>query len=124
MTQKLAVRHRPQREDERREDDGIGHQNDELLRRQPAHVAHRQPEAVPEEPEEQRVDALQVASEPNLRWSDDCLNFHHFDSQNAGHLERVMMDVYPRLFEISSLCHSEHCTDTNMFPIHPIIRFT
>ena len=41
---RLAVQHRPRREDERREDDGIGHQNDELLRRQPAHVAHRQPE--------------------------------------------------------------------------------
>ena len=67
---KLAVQHRPPREDERREDDGIGHQNDELLRRQPAHAAHRQQEAVPEEPEEQRVDVLQVVSEPSLRWSD------------------------------------------------------
>ena len=38
---RLAVQHRPRREDERREDDGIGHQNDELLRRQPAHVARR-----------------------------------------------------------------------------------
>ena len=36
-------------------------------------------EAVPEEPEEQRVDVLQVVSEPNLRWSNACLNFHHFD---------------------------------------------
>ena len=41
-----------------------------------------------------------------------------------GYLKRVVMDVYPRLFEISSLCHSEHCADTNMFPIPPIIRFT
>ena len=30
------------------------------------------------------------------------------------------MDVYPRLFEISSLWHSEHCTDTNMFPNPPM----
>ena len=67
--------HRP-----RREADGIGHQNDELLRHEPAHVAHRQPEAVPEEPEEQCVDLLQVVSEPNLRWSNACLNFHHFEN--------------------------------------------
>ena len=86
--------HRP-----RREADRIGHQNDELLRHEPAHVAHRQPEAVPEEPEEQRVDLLQVASEPNL--SNACLNFHHFDSQSAGYLERVTdtATVYSRLFE-------------------------
>ena len=71
---RLAVQHRPRREDERREDDGIGHQNDDAEVRQPAHVAHRQPEAVPEEPEEQRVDVLQVVSEPDLRWSDACLN--------------------------------------------------
>ena len=39
-----------------------GHQNDELLRH--AHVAHRKPEAVPEEREEQGADLLQVVSEP------------------------------------------------------------
>ena len=55
-----------------------------------AHVAHRQPEAAPEEPEEQRVDVLQVVNEPQLRWSNACLNFHHFDSQSAGHPEKVM----------------------------------
>ena len=59
--------HRP-----RHKEDRIGHQNDELLRREPALVAHRQPEAVPEEPEEQRVDVGQVVSE----WSNDCVNFH------------------------------------------------
>ena len=63
---KLAVQHRPRREDERRVDDGIGHQNDELLRHKPAHVAHRQLEAVPEEPEEQRIDVLQIVSEQRL----------------------------------------------------------
>ena len=52
----LVEQHRP-----RREADRIGHQNDELLRHEPTHVAHRQPEAVPEEPEEQRVDVLQVS---------------------------------------------------------------
>ena len=57
---KLAVQHRPRREDEWRIDDGIGHQNDELLRHVPAHAAHRQPETVPEGPEEQRVDVLQI----------------------------------------------------------------
>ena len=31
----------------RREGDGIGHQNGELQRHVPAHVAHRQPEAEP-----------------------------------------------------------------------------
>ena len=62
-----AVQHRP-----RREDDRIGYQNDELLRREPARVAHRQAEAVPEEPEEQRVDVGQVVSE----WSNACVNFH------------------------------------------------
>ena len=100
---KLAVQHRPRREDERRVDEGIGHQNDELLRHKPAHVAHRQPEAVPEEPEEQRTNVLQAVSEPNLRWSNACLNFHHLDSQSAGYLERVRATttVHPRLFEIS-----------------------
>ena len=67
----LVEQHRP-----RREDDRIGHQNDELLRREPAHVADRQPEAVPEEPEEQRADVLQVVSEPNLRSGNACFNFH------------------------------------------------
>ena len=43
-----------------------------------------------------------------------------------GHLatKRVVMDVYPRLFEISSLLHSEHCTETNMFPNPTIICFS
>ena len=45
----LVEQHRP-----RHEADGIGHQNDELLRHVPADVAHRQPEAEPEEPEEHR----------------------------------------------------------------------
>ena len=53
---------------------GFGHQNDELL------SACRQPEAVPEEPEEQCVDLLLVVSEPQLRWSNTCLNFHHFEN--------------------------------------------
>ena len=63
-----AEQHRP-----RREADRIGHQSDELLRHEPVHVAHRQPEAVPKEPEEQHVDILQVVSEPNLSWSDEML---------------------------------------------------
>ena len=91
-----AEQHRP-----RREADRIGHQYDKLLRHAPAHVAHRQPEAVPEEPEEQRVDFLQVVSEPNLRWSNACLNFRHFDSQSTGYLGMATTTVYPRLFEIS-----------------------
>ena len=49
--------HRP-----RREDDGIGHENDGLPGRKPAHVAERQLEALPDEPEEQHVDILQVPS--------------------------------------------------------------
>ena len=64
----------------RREGDGIGHQNDELLCHVPAHVAHRQPEAEPEEPEEQGTDVLQVVSEPNLSKSNACLNFHHVEN--------------------------------------------
>ena len=46
---------------------------------------------------------LQVVYEPNLRWSNACLNFRHLDCQSAGYLERVMATttVYPRLFEIS-----------------------
>ena len=67
--------HRP-----RREDDGIGHRNDELPSRQPAQ--ERQLKAIPDEADEQRVDLLQVFSQPNLRWSDACLNFHHFDAQS------------------------------------------
>ena len=43
----------------RREGHRIGHQNAELLRHVPTHVAHRQAEAEPEEPEE---------------------NFHHFEN--------------------------------------------
>ena len=64
----------------RREGDGIWHQNDELLCYVPAHVAHRQPEAEPEEPEEQGIDVLQVVSKPNLSRSNACLNFHHFEN--------------------------------------------
>ena len=94
----------------RREGDGIWHQNDELLRHEPAHVAHRQPEAEPEEPEEQRVDLLQVISEPQLRSNDACWNFHHFDIQSAGYLERetrlIPPTVYSRLFEFPLLWHS------------------
>ena len=63
----------------RREGDGIGHQHDELPRGQPAHVAHRQLEAEPEEPEEQGIDLFHVVSEPQLRWRDACLSFHHFN---------------------------------------------
>ena len=94
----------------RREGDGIWHQNDELLRHVPAHVAHRQPEAEPEEPEEQRVDLLQVISEPQLRSIDACWNFHHFDIQSTGYLERetrlIPPTVYSRLFEFPLLSHS------------------
>ena len=64
----------------RREADGIGHQNDELLSHVPTHVAHRQPEAEPEEQEEQGIDLLQVVSEPQLSRSNACLNFHHFEN--------------------------------------------
>ena len=88
----------------RREADRIGHQIDgnSASRASPRCSS---PEAVPEEPEEQRVDVLQVVSEPNLRWSKACLNVHHFDSQTADYLERVMATttIYPRLFEISSI---------------------
>ena len=63
-----AEQHRP-----RREAVGVGHQNDELLRHEPAHFAHRQPEAVPEKPEEQGIDLLQVVSEPQLSWTNACL---------------------------------------------------
>ena len=62
--------HRP-----RRESDGIGHQNDELLRHVQAHAAHCQPEAEPEEPEEQGIDLLQVVSEPQLSRSNARLRF-------------------------------------------------
>ena len=58
---------------------GSVNQNDELPRHQPAHVAERQLEAIPDEAEEQRVDLLQVIFEPNLSLSDACLNFRHFD---------------------------------------------
>ena len=67
---RAAVQHRP-----RREDDGIGPRNDELLRRQPAHAAERQLEAIPDEADELRVDLLQVVSEAGV-------NFHHFDFQS------------------------------------------
>ena len=85
---RAAVQHRP-----RREDDGIGHQNDELLRRQPAHAAERQLEAIPDEADEQRVDLLKVIFEAGV-------NFQHFDSQRAGYLERVIATttVDSRLF--------------------------
>ena len=76
----------------RREGDGIWHQNDELLRHEPAHVAHR------------------VVSEPQLRSNDACWNFHHFDIQSTGYLERetrlIPPTVYSRLFEFPLLWHS------------------
>ena len=50
-----VAQHRP-----RREDDGIRHENDKLPGRNPAHVAERQLEAVPDERHEQHVDVLQV----------------------------------------------------------------
>ena len=59
---------------------GSGTQNDELLRHVPANVAYRQPEAEPEEPEEQGIDVPQVVSEPQLSRSNACLNFHHFEN--------------------------------------------
>ena len=77
MACRAAVQHRP-----RREHDGIGHQNDQLLRHHPAHGAVRQLEAVSDEPEEQHVDFLKVISESNLRWIGTCLNFHHLDIQS------------------------------------------
>ena len=62
----------------------------------PAHVGHRQPEAEPEEPEEQGIDVLRVVSEP-LSISVT------LKIQSAGNFERVMATttVHPRLFEIS-----------------------
>ena len=60
--------------------DGIGHQNDGLLRDVQAHVAHCQPDAEPEEPEEQGIEILQVVSEPQLSRSNACLKFHHFEN--------------------------------------------
>ena len=57
-----AAQHRP-----RREDDGIQQENDEFPRRKPAHVTERRMEAVPDEPEEQHVDVLQVISHPSWR---------------------------------------------------------
>ena len=39
----------------RREDDGVGRENDGFLRRKPAHIAERQQGAVPDKPEEQHV---------------------------------------------------------------------
>ena len=94
----MVEQHRP-----RREDDRTGHQNDELLRREPAHVADRQPEAVPEELEQQRVDVLQSSLSRISDRTTLVLISIHFDSQSAGFLERVMATttVYPRLFEIS-----------------------
>ena len=83
----VARRARVEHRWSRREGDGTWHQSGELLRHEPAHVAHRQQEAEPEEPEEQRVD-LQVISEPQLRSNDACWNFHHFDIQSTGYLER------------------------------------
>ena len=62
-----------------REDDGIGHQDDELRSRQPAHAAEshsRRSRRAARRP------SLQVFSEPSLRWSDACLNFHDFDIQS------------------------------------------
>ena len=56
-----AEQHRP-----RREADRIGHDNDELSGHKQAHVAERQREAIPEEPEEQHVDVLKII--PHRFW--------------------------------------------------------
>ena len=110
----------------RHEGDGIWHQNDELLRHEPAHVAHRQPEAEPEEPEEQRVDLLQVISEPQLRSNDACWNFHHFDIQSTGYLERetrlIPPTVYSRLFEFPLLWHAGLVTLRGSWLLLPFTR--
>ena len=45
-----------------RKSDRVGHQDRELLRLHPVHAAHRQPEAVPEEPEQHRQNADDLAS--------------------------------------------------------------
>ena len=90
----------------RRADDGIGHQNDELLCHKPAHAAERQREAVPEEPEEQRVDVLQVISEPLLRCNDACWNFRHFDIQSTARtLGNQLLD--------GSVCLSSLCPNVS-----------
>ena len=46
----------------RRKSDRVGHQDRELPRLHPVDAAHRQPEAVPEEPEQHRQNADDLAS--------------------------------------------------------------
>ena len=60
LTAVTKLAHQVEQHRPRREDDRIGHKNDELPRRKPAHVAKRQLEAVPDEPEEQHINVLQV----------------------------------------------------------------
>ena len=59
--------------------DGIGHENDGLPGRKPAHVAEYQLEAFPDEPEEQHVDVLQVIPHP-YDLASACSNSHHFEN--------------------------------------------
>ena len=100
----------------RREGDGIWHQNDELLCHVPAHVAHRQPDAEPEEPEEQRVDLLQVSSEETtLVGISITLTFRALAPLRERETRLIPPTVYSRLFEfpttfdIQSTTRKSHC---------------
>ena len=100
--------HRP-----RREADGIGHQNDELLRHVPAHVAHRQPEAEPEEPGEHCIDLRQVVSEPNLRWEQRLFEFLTTLTFRALHRHKHVPDSSNHSLDLIKLFSSSspegHC---------------
>ena len=60
----------------RRKSDRVGHQDRDLPRLHPDDAAHRQPEAVPEEPEQHRQNADDLASVQHVA-------IKHLSGQNA-----------------------------------------
>ena len=111
----------------RREGDGIWHQNDELLRHEPAHVAHRQPEAKPEEPEEQRGDpstsSLSHSSEATTLFGIAItLIFRALATLRERETRLIPPTVYSRLFEFPLLSHPGLVTSRGSWLLLPFTR--
>ena len=64
-----------------------GLENDGLLGRKPAHAAERQLEAVPDDPEEQHVDARSSLI--------DCGDDHHSNKSAPGSFDSALLALFP-----------------------------
>ena len=88
--------------------DGIGHQNDGLQGHKPAKAAERQLEAVPDEPEEQHVDVLQVIPHPH-DLAAACSNSHHFENSKQTRPEPKRRPTNACSNFLHTLTHSVAC---------------